>query len=369
MRPSSITVTFHRSYNYGATLQAYALQKALLSVGFDNHILDFYRNPFEPQPILSGNLRIDCARMILRVLELLNIRKKKRLVASFDEFTNNNILLTKCYSSLDELMREKPEADCYFAGSDQIIDLSCSEFTLMRNMLGFVEDSRKKYTYAASMASYQYNSDELNKLSELLRDFEVVSLREEKSKDVLKTVLNANYRVDIDPVFLLSKEQWELLVKHPSRFRKYILYFQVNANPISNDVIKKLKVQYGLPVVCLQTNPLVRIKADHVVLDASPEEFLGWIYDAEFVVTTSFHGTAFSLIFEKEFFTLSKATSNPYRMKELLKICGLEDRMILSINDVTMVNSIDWNKVKDRINVQRKRAMDYLQNVYDRVFE
>ena len=180
----------------------------------------------------------------------------------------------------------------------------------------------------------------------------------------MKTFCECNFRVDVDPVILLSKLEWENLMKRPKYGQKYILYFQVNANPIANRVLKLLKRQYNLPVVCIQTNPMVRVKADTIVLTASPEEFLGWIHDAEYVVTTSFHGTAFSILFNKEFITLTKASSNPIRIVNLLEVLGMSKRVISDEKEIYKQEPINWNEVSNKLNTLRSNSVNYLQNIY-----
>lgn len=362
--PQCVTTTYHRSYNYGATLQAYALQQTLLGIGFENHILDFYRDPFENPPIFSGHVKVDFARMLIRIYGIRYRKEKKRLIREFDNFTTNYLRTTKQYQSLEELIQCPPHADCYITGSDQVLTVREPEFVVERNLLTFVHDV-PKYSYAASLASYDLNSGEQKQLSDAINCFEMLSVREKETVDYLESFCKCNIRTDVDPVFLLRKIKWERIASSPKYNNKYILYFQVNANPAANQVLTKLKEKYNLPIVCLQTNPFVRVKADKVVLDASPEEFLGWIQNSEIVVTTSFHGTALSLLFNRTFFSLTKENSNPVRIQSLLSQVELEDRLITSVTDIDCVKSIDWNRVNTILDDLQEISLNYLKKIYN----
>lgn len=360
---NSVTVTYHRSYNYGASLQAYALQKTLYLLGNSNQILDFYRNPYEKLPLISGNLKIDIARLLIRLYGIKHRREKKILVNGFDGFTEKYLNLTKQYLSISELLNNPPEADFYLCGSDQVLTVREPDFVVKRNLLSFVNDDSKKYSYAASLAEYNLTNEEKQIMSKELSSFSVLSVREKSSIDYIKSFCDCNIRVDIDPVFLLNKEIWEHELIHPDYNKKYILYFQVNSNQIANSVIERIKNHFKLPVVCLQTNPHISVKADKVVLNASPEEFLGWIHDADFVITTSFHGTAFSILFERDFYVLTKPSSNPIRIFDLLDTFGLLNRMIDSFDKISFNDVIDWNQVNLEIENQKENSISYLNKI------
>jgi len=362
--PSSITTTYHRSYNYGASLQAYALQQALIGIGFENKILDFSRNSFVNEPFISGNLKIDIARMLFRILSFFHIKEKKRLIKKFDEFTKKYLQLTRKYDSFEDLCENIPEVDCFITGSDQVFTVRKPELVVSRNMLAFVKGRAKKYSYAASLAEYDLNNSEKEKFKKLLNDFDAVSVREKRAANYLLSNLGIECRVDLDPVFLLNKDDWVKIAKVPEINVPYILYYQVNSNPLANYILKKIKNLTKKMIVCVQTNPIIRVKADRVILDASPEEFLGWIMNADLVVTTSFHGTAFSILFEKDFYTLTKPSSNPVRIINLLENYHLDDRLIYDVEGIDLTSKINWNNIIKLIEKDRNYSLQYLKDIY-----
>lgn len=365
MKYKSITTTYHRSFNYGASLQAYALQQAMLDYGFDNQVLDFdYQYSFFPK--FSKNIRIFLGRVVYFVCSLFHFRELKRQREGFDAFTDK-LLMTSKYKSVQHLQENPPEAQFYITGSDQIFTLRADKFSVTRNMLLFGNENVSRYSFAASMADYDMSELEKKKFSEILRTYQGISLREKSAQKYLKTMIADKTYVHLDPVFLLSKDVWERIAKTPNFSHKYILYFQVNSNPIAQEVLNKLKYEKKLPVVCIQTNPYVRVKVDKVVLDASPEEFLGWILNASKVVTTSFHGTAFSILFGKDFLTITKKESNPKRISDLLEVFDMSDRMIDSIDKMESIRELNKKTIDEIISNNKKSVWAYFDQIKNEI--
>ena len=287
----------------------------------------------------------------------LNIHKY-----GFDFFTEM-LNMTKEYTSLEELNNNPPKAHFYLTGSDQIFTLREDEFTVSRNMLKFGEENVPRFSFAASLADYDLSDNEKEKFRQILNRYRCVSLREEDAKKYFQTFMEGVFQVHLDPIFLIKPSRWEDIAIPPDYEDEYILYFQVNSNPIANNILRKLKYQDNLTVVCIQTNPLVRVKADKVVLDASPEEFLGWMINAKKIITTSFHGTAFSILFHKDFYTITKRNSNPTRIKNMLNRFGLMDRLIDSIEKIEHVRMLDTLYIDMVISSNRADVNEYFNRI------
>ena len=201
-------------------------------------------------------------------------------------------------------------------------------------------------------------------MKEQLKKYITISVREEQGKSFLKKEFNLDSQVNIDPVFLHTKKEWSSLTT-PSKLikEKYILvYFLVGA-PILQKVIDKVKEKYKLPVVCLQLTAIKRIKADKYIFDAGPKEFLNLFKNAEFVITTSFHGTAFSVIFEKPFYSVLKNGYRTERFENLLKQLHLENRMITDC--LGEIESIDYKNISPIIEQKRIESIEYLKKILD----
>ena len=236
----SVTVTYHRSYNYGATLQAYALQKTILSLGIDNRILDFTRPWPQNSIIFSKGVRRFLVSFVLYFFGMLREKEIEKLYRSFDVFTKNNLLLTLKFDSIEALNNNLPDADFYITGSDQVFTLRDKSFWVKLHMLDFGDDKIKRYSYAASLAEYNYNESEKQQFSAYLNNFNGISLRENKAVKYLGSFVKKNLLQHIDPVFLLSKKQWYKLAIKPEVKSKYILYFQVNSNSLAQKVVDYL---------------------------------------------------------------------------------------------------------------------------------
>lgn len=361
MKYSSITATYHRSYNYGASLQTYALQNALKEYGFDNQVLDFtYNHSFFPK--FTTNLRILIGRMAFFAFSLFHIKELRRQKRGFDLFTKK-LDMTKAYTSLEELNNDPPKAHFYLTGSDQIFTLRGDNFTVSRNMLKFGKETVPRFSFAASLADYDLSDKEKQEFKRILSRYNCISLREEDAKKYFETFMEQSFQVHLDPIFLMEPSKWKDIAIPPSFNENYLLYFQVNSNPISNDILDKLKHQSDCSIVCIQTNPLVRVKVDKVVLDASPEEFLGWIINAKKIITTSFHGTAFSILFHKEFYTITKKNSNPTRIKNLLSTFGLMDRLIDCVEKMEHVGRLDDLHIDMIINRNKIAVNNYFKRI------
>ncbi len=359
----SITVTTHRAINYGAVLQAYALQQAQERLEVDNYLLDIpsKKNMYQQLPVrLSKRTLISLAT---NLRWLFQKRDMEQLVGRFNQFVKDNIKTTNVYKSWDELLRNPPKADFYINGSDQVFGLR-GEYDEMR-MLKFGSHSIKRFSFAASLGEYDWSDDEKSKFAELLQGFSMVSVRERYAKEYIESFAEVNCEVNMDPVFLLDKKQWSEIAADPVIKGKYILCYPLVGNNATQVVLDQLKKKTGYKTVSVQTIPIRRVKADEYVLNAGPKEFLSLVKNAEYVVSTSFHGTAFSLIFEKPFYTLIKNYKSQ-RMTDLLELVGLSSRLYTQQNGVE-TGTPDFSYAEKVIDAEKKKSLDYLSRVIESV--
>ncbi len=358
----SLTVTYHRSMNYGASLQAYALQQTLFKKRNDNKLIDFDYSAWSKVFPIKG-FKSTLIKLYSNFSYLIHLSSFKRRKKRFDNFCNHYLKLTKKYSTIKDIEADySNKVSFVLTGSDQVFSLRNSSFTNDINLLRFSINC-KKYSYAASFSSYDLTSEEKEDFKKAFQSFSCISVREKKGQEMLFKLGINESMINIDPVFLLSKESWMNLVSKRIVDYEYILYYQVNSNPISNECIKKIKKETGLPVICLQTNYHKTVKADKYVFDAGPLEFLSLLFYSSFVITTSFHGTAFSIIFNKDFYVLTKKTSNPYRIIELLNNTCLIDRLVDDVNDVSVLKRIDWNLSNEKILEEVRKSDNYLNSI------
>ncbi len=356
------TITYHNVYNYGAVLQAYALQQVQLGMAISNVIIDHSLEKKYSGWRLRGRspflFLLSLLRLLATLLHYLAIRRQR---SSFDRFIRDNLILTSPYKDFKALRSHPPKADLYLAGGDQLWNVSQSIKRAF--FLDFGGSKVRRASYSVSMGSCHIAPEKLKGVQKLLGRFTAISVREEEAKSLLAKILEpkADIHVNFDSVFLLTREEWNRL-SHPGRIQgKYILCFPMGDRPVLNYALRKLKRLTGYRTVLVTTEIILRIQADIKIRDASPEEFLSLIRNAEYVLTSSFHGTAFSILFERKFFTYSGG-SLPGRMIGLLDQLGLKDRLFDSPSRIN-TSDIDYDYCNEIIGQERSAAMEYLLSV------
>jgi hypothetical protein len=358
---NTITTTFHKAHNYGAVLQSYALQKTILSLNTNNKILNYSSvdNQIFSKVTLPLN-RIMLVNIYNNICSLIFFNKLRRLHKRFDDFIYNDLILTKSYSSISELRDTPPLADCYITGSDQVWNVNMSENPAF--FLEFGAGEIKRVSYAASMGNYTFSKEKEKKFINSINTFDMISVREEEAKMFIEEKTNKKCFVNIDPVFLLNKETWSELTSGKIINEKYILCYPLLYNDLLKDAIKKIKDLTGYKIVVLITDVRTKIKGDIIIRDAGPKEFLSLIKYAEYVFTTSFHGTAFSIIFEKKFFSFI-GNHAPTRIVNILNKFDLKNKLILDIDNISL-DDIDYLKVNKFKENECSKSINYLKCIF-----
>lgn len=362
-RISSCTATTLRSINFGAVLQSYALNRSFIQLGVENYVIDYMpvKSIYSmPKSLFS---RSGMITLLLNFWCFVNRRDVMLCHERFDEFIQKNIITTKPYYSFGELVKSPPIVDFYINGSDQVFGLRGESDS--ERMLQFGNETKKRFSYAASLGEYDWNEEEKREFAKKIEKFSMISVREQYAKDYIEKFSKSSCEIHIDPVFLLEKKEWDSVAAERLIDGEYILCYPLVGNSDTQNVLDELKKKTGFQTVCVQTNPLKRVKADKYIFNAGPAEFLSLFKNAKFIVTSSFHGTAFSLIFEKPFYTLIKDYKSQ-RITELLNMVNLGDR-IYSIDKSVNNDDIDFSKCKNIIEKERKRGFDYLERVIDDV--
>lgn len=356
----SITVTTHNSINYGAALQAYALHRAQKQMKIDNKLLKIDNKEMLFQTVSFPVNRTMLINMYLNLMTLIHLQKRLRLINNFQSFVSENIGETRLYQSIRDIEENLPEADFFITGSDQVFGLR-GEYDNIRT-LSFLPTGKLAFSYAASLGEYDWTDEEKSIFADRLEKFAFISVREKYAKEYIESFSHAECQVHIDPVFLLNQEEWKQVAHMPYIDEAYILVYPLVSNELTQEAIDQIKSETGYKVVSVSASPLKRVKADIYISDAGPAEFLGLIANAAAVITTSFHGTALSIIFEKPFYTLIKNYKSQ-RMTDLLEMLGLSDRIYSGKN--TNPLSIDFSKARDVIAKEKERSFAYLKSIVD----
>jgi hypothetical protein len=250
--------------------------------------------------------------------------------------------------------------DTFLVGSDQVWNPYHTGTLDSRYFLDFVTDPQKKKSYAASFGLTTLPEAFHPQYEQLLQSFGTISVREDSAVDIL-TALHVNVAAEVvlDPVFLLDASKWNTLaLAPPKKSGDYLLLFCVNG--VSEDVIAQsiyIAKQQGLQVIYLARRPQ-RIAGIKVVTRFAPREFLGYIKNAQYVVTDSFHATSFSIIFEKSF-SLKVASQHGHvnnRSLELMQKLGIHSRLLAEES-----GDIDWTIVRQKLIVEKIHSLASLK--------
>lgn len=369
--PGIRVITRRAGYNFGSSLQAYAMQQALRKAGFDNLIIDY------DEYKLRWKIRPFCHDMIFRLLQL--VRRPGRCIApgiydwfekrhiqraKFDRFDRENLRLTpRHYKSAAAIARDLKACKACVCGSDQIWSPLLFDPVMFLNFC--TGTGVRKVAYAPSIGLDRIPMYE-KEIRQLTGDFYALSVREEQGAALLRELLG---REDIpsmpDPTLLLSQEEWLKLAAKPQDRSPYILCYFLGES-IPRKFIAALKKNTGCQVVNIRMyyNPF---SAEGEMLDTvSPDEFLGLIRNASYVCTDSFHGTIFSILMERNFFCFrrfseSAGNNQNSRIYNLLESLGLSSRLCddASPADIAVLNYAEAQK---RLTELRARAFVYLQN-------
>lgn len=358
-------LTFHASHNYGSVLQAYALAKQLQLMGHETEFINL-----RPQSQKDA-YKVIMGSGIHRAFQYLIYPQLKRRYEHYERFITQVLPVTeKEYSSTDELKKECFDYDAYVCGGDQIWNPVCQDFETAY-YLQFLDssDTAKKIAYSPSLGRTEFDGNTLKNISTWVKRFDSISVREPRGAEIIQNMTEKPVSTVCDPVVLLDKAEWEKIAVKPKYKKPYILVYFLENNHGSRELTEYLRKTTGYDVVIF--NEYIRdfVKPYHKAYGASPEEFVGLFMNASLVYTNSFHGTAFSTIFEKPFITAIAAdqehaiNNNDSRKIDYLKRIGLEERLYTSGQpDKENLLNIDYTLVRKKISVFKAESLKYLMS-------
>lgn len=322
-------LTFHCAHNYGAVLQCYALQETLKRMGHDVEVIDYRPqylltpyNIFNKRRILSKNQKFMIKSCIREIL-LLAARIKR--YNAFDKFIKNRLNLS------DRVMERKiPNCyDVYIMGSDQIWNPKITHGfdPVYFGYFDFKKSKRKYISYAASMEAKMLNVETKNFYIKALSNFDAVSVRETKLAELLKPLTSKKIETVLDPTLIADRSIWDSIIRKPNIKHKYVLVYQVRNNENTMRIASEIANQINAVVIEVTAWLNICFRKNRFQC-ASPEEFLGLVKNAACVVTTSFHGTVFSIVFNRPFYCIQLDDYGDTRAQSLLRQIGLSERMI-----------------------------------------
>jgi len=350
-------LTFHRSINYGAQLQAYALQKTVSDLGADCELVDYIcpavTDPYKPIYINKK----DPVKTLLKSLVMWNRRLRK--ARSFESF-QNKIIKSKEQYTPETIGQAKDKYSKFITGSDQVFSPWCAEFD-PAYFLTFADD-KKKFSYAASFATKEIPEDKKEEFSKRLEGFQKISVREKEGVGLVKDLCNKEAVVNLDPTFLLTAEKWGEIAECDCN-EPYVFVYSVMPHYDLVKFARKLAQENNMKVIFVNEAPHFPDKNIEYKRSVPVEKFIGYIKNASYVVSNSFHATAFSVIFHKSMFIeFQNKVNRNVRAESFLNSLGISRGLE---NGVGKETTIDWAKVDEILTEQRENSLNYLKAVID----
>lgn len=351
-------LTFHRAINYGAVLQAYALKETLKSLGHDAWVIDYRQPKVEKvdRPTFSAKKRWNLLKGFhLRSWLRYNKDKKENLAKRmrFDDFTNTYLHLTRpcTISSMPQ------DFDIYISGSDQVWN---------HRICGGMDDAywgnfqkpknSKMVAYAASTSVPDLQKNTHEELQAGLNNFDLISVRENAVRDFLNTNFNTPNEVltVLDPTLVADRSIWDSFESGKYKDKKYVLYFAARTFKPNPSIVKEKAEFLAKEIGCEAISISLR--------EHSPSDFVELFKHASYIVTSSFHGVAFSLIFNRPLFAVMYGDEQDGRYVNLLRSLGAK-QMVLGVNEIPHPIENDFTKINEKINLIRTISTDFLRSL------
>lgn len=363
-------ITIHKINNYGSVLQAYALQQVCKDLGYDTEIIDYnFPNAHhrENRYAMLDDAQPKEPEFIRFLFAFALVRQHKGIARFVRKFHN---LSSRKYNIPEDLKSAPPRYDVYITGSDQLWSpRHCNGDPAF--MLHFAPDEALKISYAASIGTKSIPEGLHSLYKELLSRYKYIGVRENSGVEVINTVVGKEATTVLDPTLLLNMNEWNRIAS-PKRLVKkkyilcYFLNYSFNAFPYVDDLVEYMQQQTGYEIVHVARPPhKLKYKYTHYKVGASPEEFLALIRDAEMILTTSFHGTAFAVNYGKPVFTVVQdQNAGDSRQVSLMSNLRLEAQ-ILSITDLFPSKErfiYDVAEEQQRLEMLRQESKQFLIN-------
>jgi len=355
MNKKASILTFHCVPNYGAVLQAYALQEVLKNFFDEVEILDYRPNNLTREYNVINYYSVFSVATTL--FSSSSFKKKKQ---RFFEYENKYFNLSSQHIiNISSLKNYR--TDALFLGSDQIWNPDITNGFDKAYFGKFdIADSAKVISYAASIGKNSITNTQSYILNHLLNGIDAISVRESQAKDILQNLCDKSIEVVADPTILAGREYFDCMVTKKEK-KPYVLLYSLNGYEETEKLAEDVAEFKGLKLIELSGRRKPILKPHHkAIYDAGPEEFVSYIANAEFVVTDSFHGTVFSLLYHKNFLTVPHKTRGA-RIVNLLNVADVSSRLTDKFSEDIASPKINWEKVDENLNVERKKSYDFIK--------
>lgn len=382
-------ITVHHYGNHGSSLQAYASQKIFEKLGYDTYIID-YRSPnayYATDKYMNYDSRDDSYWKKLEKRKSGFLKRTVKAVLSrpyiaqflyhklgvtkgvdLNQFWLKNLKMTHRYDSLQKLFADPPHFDIYVVGGDQLWNTHIT-FNNPAFFLAFADEDAKKISFSTSIGIPAIPENALPSFKRGIKNLSSILLREEEGVAYLRSM---GYKADrvLDPTLMLTKEEWSLKENkcYKPSYEKYILAYFLDPTDWTAELMETVRIQTGLPIIVIGNRGGHAASDDYTYVNSiETATFLSLFANAEIVVTNSFHGMAFTLIFEKPLVATYRneesGTSMNSRHRNMVNMFGLSsclyERIHFSPDKLTY--KMDYNRIRSLLDEYRVQSLDSLK--------
>ncbi len=356
MRIGILTQPLHS--NYGGVLQNYALQQVLEELGHTTITIDQKKKVSLIKYLLS-TLKTILLRIFGKKRDFIKYTTLTKRNKDFDKFVNENITITSSTGRLYPKIVKANQIEALVVGSDQVWRPRYNKGRLQDMFLSFAKEMDvRRVAYAASFGvdTWEYDKSQEKQCAELAQRFDAISVREESGITLCDKYLGVTAKKVLDPTLLLSRNKYEALCSSVRKTETpFIFAYVLDLTPEKQMLITEVVKSKGFAA---------RVYSADSKASLSLEQWLSMFRDASFVVTDSFHGTCFSIIFEKDFYTIGNKHRGTARFMSLLSGFDLQNRHVdLSfVNQISIHEPIDWNVVRQLLAQQSRVSIEFLKD-------
>lgn len=328
-------LTFHDAHNYGAVLQAYALKKYIKQLGYDVNVINYHHETI-PDGFPKEN----------------NEERWYEFDKFIKELTDYEESVHTCEEDLEKL-----DIDFWICGSDQIWNTEITRGFNKGFFLDF-ETNGRKISYAVSMGISSLPKEQEDDFKNSINKLDCISVREETLKQYAEKFTEKEVTKTLDPTLLLESKDYDDLILD-NKYGEYVLIYALGPDDRLTQIAKKVANEKNKKIIELNDNKKENYFCQQVS-NAGPKEFLTLIKNAKAIITNSFHGTIFSIIFEREFYTITRLNRNS-RMENILDIVEMRDRLIDKIEELDNVKEQDYEKASKKLKKEKEKSQEFLK--------
>ena len=359
-------ITLQNVPNYGSVLQCYATEQTIKSMGYNVETINYLPERMTKFGMLKSikykSKKLEKSFLLRTVARIIIFPSYLLRFKVFKKFRNKYLNMTKkVYKKYEDIISDTPDADIYCTGSDQVWNSEWNNEIDKALLLGYAADNKRKIAYAASFGRKELEKDEIEETKKMLNRYDRISLRESSGVDIVNSLGIKGAVNVVDPTLLLTGNEWRKISSNRFKDKKYILVYNLNRNKKIDNYAKRLSKKTGLKIIYLSYQLHEFYKKGKMICNPKVEDFVSLIDNAEYVISDSFHATAFSLNLNTQFIIVYPGKFST-RLQSLLNLLNLEDRVATSDEDLNICDDkIDYKSINIEMNKMRNKSLVWLK--------